>query len=119
MALPQHLRLRGHRQFQHLHRDGKNIFHPLLKLSLLPNQLPHNRYGFIVSTRLGNAVCRNRIRRRLREAVRVWHESLHQGYDVVIIARTPGQNASYHDFYGVLQTLFRRAKLLNGQNTDL
>ena len=45
------------------------------------------RCGFTVTRKLGNAVARNRIRRRLREAVRRETESMRPGFDYVLIAR--------------------------------
>jgi ribonuclease P protein component len=62
--------------------------HPLVMLSLLPNGLTHNRYGFITSKYLGKAVVRNRMRRLLREAVRQCHPHLKSGFDLVWIARS-------------------------------
>ncbi|CAG1772727.1 Ribonuclease P protein component [uncultured bacterium] len=56
-------------------------------VSIAPNTLAHNRYGFIVSKHLGKAVTRNLIRRRLRAVVRELHPQLKPGYDIVIIAR--------------------------------
>jgi ribonuclease P protein component len=54
------------------------------------------RFGFTVSKRVGNAVERNRIRRRLKAAVRdVLLERARQDYDYVLIARRPALDASY------------------------
>lgn len=59
-----------------------------------------NRVGFTVSTKLGNAVRRNRIRRRLRELYRLSEEKLFKGYDVVIVARTAAYDAPFSQLRG-------------------
>jgi ribonuclease P protein component len=82
------LRLRRSDDFQRLRREGRSYPNRLLLMSILPNMLSHNRYGFIVSKQLGSAVRRNRIRRQVREAVRLLHPQLRTGYDIVFIARS-------------------------------
>jgi ribonuclease P protein component len=85
--LRKHLRLRRREDFERLRRSGLVRTQALMVLSMLPNTLTHNRYGFVVSKQLGSAVARNRVKRQLREAIRMLHPSLRSGYDVVIIAR--------------------------------
>ncbi len=102
-------RLRQRADFDRLKAHGKQWRHPLLALSVLPNSLSHNRYAFIASKRLGNAVTRNRIRRRLREAVR--HAALKQGYDIVLIARDNLAWQPYNRIVQILDELFQRANL--------
>lgn len=58
-----------------------------MTLNSARNSLPFNRYGFIVSKRVGAAVVRNRARRLLREAVRALDGELTPGFDIVLIAR--------------------------------
>ena len=85
--MQRHLRLRRQDDFARLRAIGQVQRHPLVIMSVAPNNLPHNRYGFITSKQLGNAVRRNRVRRLLREAVRHVHPMLKPGYDIVFIAR--------------------------------
>jgi ribonuclease P protein component len=82
-------RLRESSDFARLRRQGRVYRHPFVVLSLLPNALSHNRYGFITTKSLGNAVVRNRVRRLLRETVRQLHPRLQPGFDMVLISR-PG-----------------------------
>jgi ribonuclease P protein component len=93
--MQRHLRLRHKEDFAHLRQSGQVWRHPLLLLSVTSNSLTHNRYGFVTSKQLGNAVIRNRIRRLLREAVRQAQPHLAQGYDIALIARTPIRGKSY------------------------
>ena len=64
------LRLTYDADFRRVRTHGKSWAHPFAILCALPNNLPHNRYGFSVSKRIGGAVVRNRVKRLLREAVR-------------------------------------------------
>ena len=59
------------------------------------NGLSNNRLGFTVSVKIGNAVVRNRIRRRLKEAYRLSEDKLINGYDIVIVARDASLNTEF------------------------
>ena len=87
--MQQRFRLRDSGDFDHLRQAGRKVTNRLMTLSFAQNELSHNRYGFIVSKRLGKATIRNRVRRLLREAIRQEHPHLSPGMDVVIIARQP------------------------------
>jgi len=52
-----------------------------------PNDLPHPRLGLSVSRKVGTAVRRNRIKRRVREAFRLLQHDLPQGYDLLVVVR--------------------------------
>lgn len=108
------LRLRSTEDFQRLRRDGRSYPHKLLQMSVLPNVLAHNRYGFIVSKRLGKAVRRNRIRRRVREAVRLLHPQLRMGYDIVFIARPSLEGQPFDVIQRIVNELTRQAGLWEG-----
>ena len=107
------LRLRRPFDFEHVRRHGRSWSTPLVVLVTLPNALEHNRYGFAVGRRIGKATARNRVKRRLREAVRDLHPSLRPGYDVVVIARGPLANpeVSQPAIIEALDQVTRRANL--------
>jgi ribonuclease P protein component len=108
-------RIRANADFQRIRREGRTSVHPLLVISVLPNGLEHSRFGFAVSRQIGKAVHRNRIRRRMRELVRgrIQDGKIAAGWDVVLIARTPIQGASYHQIDEAIGLLLRRAGLWN------
>lgn len=103
--------LRRGEDFQRLRQAGRVTRHPALWLSCTPNDLPHNRYGFIVSKQLGNAVVRNRTRRLLREVIRLRRGQIRLGYDIALIARTPLVGESSATVARIVQELIVRAGL--------
>jgi len=78
-------------------------------MKAVPNGLEQSRFGFSVSKRVGKAVVRNRVRRRLRECVRL--TPYKQGWDVVFIARNPSSEADYHRLDRAVGNLMQRANL--------
>lgn len=108
-------RLRNSRDFEQMRQQGRTFSRPSLLLTVRANGLDHNRYGFVVGKRLGTAVTRNRIRRRLREAMRRLHPQLRPGYDVVVIARPPVVNAAFSSILDALKDALGQAKLKDAQ----
>ncbi|MGQ9598629.1 MAG: ribonuclease P protein component [Anaerolineae bacterium] len=108
-------RLRTSADFERLRQEGQTWVHPLLILSTLPNGLLYNRFGFIVGRRLGRATQRNRIKRRMREAVRlrIQKGEIVTGWDLVFVARYPIQQATFHQIYEAVGVLMRRAGLIS------
>jgi ribonuclease P protein component len=74
-------------EYASLRRNGRSVHGRMMTLNCARNSLPFNRYGIIVSKRVGMAVTRNRARRLLREAVRALDAELSSGFDIVLIAR--------------------------------
>ena len=107
-------RLRKSSEFTIAYREGGSFSGRLLVIRPRANGLPHNRYGFVTSRAVGNAVARNKVRRRLREAVRSL--PLADGWDVVIIARKAAAAAAYQQLRGSLAALLARAGL--ARNVD-
>ena len=55
----------------------------------------HNKLGLTVGTKIGKAVIRNKIRRRIKEIYRTNEEKLKSGWEIVIVARVRSRNAAY------------------------
>ena len=108
--MQQQYRLRKSREFSHVMQERNNWVNSLLVLKISSNNLPETRFGFITSKRLGNAVVRNRVKRRLREAARL--VCLEGGWDCVFIARNRAASTSYRELYEAMESLLRRARLL-------
>jgi len=104
--------------FTAIQTGGTTRSHPLLTARFLRTDLESSRFGLSTGRRLGNAVVRNRVRRRLREALRVMAPSFQPGWDVLIIAR-PAIVAADHDaLVGGLRRLLIGAGVLGGPTTS-
>ena len=116
MAIPRQGRLRHRKDFDAVFRRGRSWNNDLLVLRTLPNGLTHNRCGFVTSKRVGGAVVRNRVRRRLREIVRA--APVKNGWDVVISAKTSAARADYHELKRAVTDLLTRANLMEDRTAD-
>ena len=73
--------------FRRIYRKGKSSVQPCLVVYCQKNRQGATRLGVTVSTKLGKAVVRNRVRRRLREMYRLHLPEMKKGYDIVIGSR--------------------------------
>lgn len=102
-------RLRRREDFDTVYHRGRSWANNLLALRALPNGLDESRFGFSISKRVGNAVVRNRAKRRLREIVRAL--AIPSGWDAVLIARPPAGAADFQQLSGAVRSLCDHARL--------
>ena len=102
-------RLRRTREFAAVRRTGRSWVNELLVLRIAGNEMGLSRVGFSVSRRVGKAVIRNRVKRRLKEIVR--QRDIAGSLDVVITARVPAAQASYRDLERAVDQLLKRTGL--------
>ena len=100
-------------QFAAVYNKGASWVNKLVVLKALTNNLEISRYGFSVSSRVGGAVVRNRIKRRLREILR--QIQLKSGWDIVFIARPVAAGVDYKDLKNSVSNLITKAKLASAE----
>jgi ribonuclease P protein component len=86
----------------------------LLTARFLRTDLETTRFGLSTGRKLGGAVVRNRVRRRIREALRVMAPSFQPGWDVLIIARPAIVEADHATLVGALRRILHRGGVLGG-----
>ncbi len=108
-GFPRTARLLKHADFERVYKQGRRHFSPHLTVFYLvqatdASQEKYARVGFTVGRVLGGAVERNRIKRRLREAVRLRRSNLMRAVDIVI---NPKKSILTLEFATVLEEVGR------------
>ncbi|MEE3249324.1 MAG: ribonuclease P protein component [Chloroflexota bacterium] len=104
-------RLTGSKRFSQIHIGGSSAANRLLVIRYLANGSSCSRFGFLVSKRIGNAAVRNKVKRRLREAVRL--NPVKSGWDAIFIVRRGAGSAKYQDLKDAIDNLLQRANLVD------
>jgi ribonuclease P protein component len=97
--------LRSPRDFAAMQERSTGRSHPLLSVRMRRNELGRDRYGIATSRKLGGAVIRNRVRRRIRAILRTGQRPGGPGWDILVVARGASVTASYADLRSVLLKL--------------
>lgn len=101
-------------EFRRLYAKGRSAVTPTLVIYTRRGRGGGNRVGFTVTTKLGKAVVRNRIRRRLREIYRLNEPRLCRGAELVVVARARSLEAPYADLERDFLAACARLGLLAG-----
>ena len=123
--LPSEQRLRANRDFRLIYARGRShvlpaaVIYVMRRVGEYAQVAPGSRIGFVVSKKQGGAVVRNRIKRRLREAVREQLPELRDGpFDVIFVGRSRANTAEWGELREAVTSLLRRAKLLRGDQNQ-
>src|SRR5512143_245362 len=100
-------RIRKRADFQRISRAGAKTQTPHFRVSICHNGLSHTRLGVTVGRKIGSAVQRNRIKRRVREFFRLNKGSLPGSSDLVITAREGAGSPNFWQVSEELKGLFR------------
>ncbi|MGC1911817.1 MAG: ribonuclease P protein component [Candidatus Acidiferrales bacterium] len=95
MGFPPACRLVRRAEYDAVYREGRRRAGREFSVFLRPNGLERSRFGWSIKKALGNAVKRNRIRRRLREIVRLHRQEIAPGWDIVIHPRSSAATAPF------------------------
>jgi ribonuclease P protein component len=103
--------------FARVRKDGSSAAGRHLVLAVLPDpELNEFRFGLITGRKIGPAVQRNRVRRRLREIIRAHRSNIRPGFLIVTIGRWSSPKATYQQLERDWLKLARRAGLLQDPN---
>ena len=105
-AFPKDFRLLRRAQFKRVYDEGQRRSTSICTIFFRANGLPHTRLGITIPARLGNAVARNRMKRRIREIYRLHRESIAGGWDVVLNPRPGVATATFPTLERELLRLF-------------
>ena len=120
-GLPKSVRLLRTSDYRKVYAEGRRRnLGVLVAFSRMTGDQP-SRVGMAVSKAFGGAVDRNRLKRRLREAVRRNRPELGPGWDIIFHPRTQAKQAKFSDLEAAVrdffETLRRQAKTLAAQSS--
>ncbi len=104
--------------FKRVRHLGKTYTHPLAVLKVALGEAENSRAGIITGKRIGNAVVRNRAKRRLRAAFSEFLPFLLKPSDILVIAREPITNATPVELKIAVKQLLNRAELIGPDDYD-
>lgn len=113
--LPSEHRLRQSADIGLVRRQGQRRQHPFVALfvySQPQESAAASRFAIAVGRHIGKATHRNRIKRRVREILRVRLDKIAAGYDCLIVARSGAATASYSELESALVELLSRSGIL-------
>ena len=98
--------------FRKVYKHGKSFANRYLVMYILKNKSENSRIGISVSKKVGKAIIRNKVRRRIKESYRLnIDENVKYGYDIVFIARVAIKDAEYKDVEKSMKHLVKKAEM--------
>ena len=108
-------RLKKKYQFNYVYKSGEHFSEKAIVLYVTPSKTKSIKVGFAVTKKIGHAVTRNKIRRRLREIVQKYLPNLKQNYNIIVVAREGIVGFSFDELEKEFVSLTKKANLLRDE----
>jgi ribonuclease P protein component len=110
--LPVANRLKKDEDFRQVASGGRYVYSPYFTLKYLPNKLEFSRFGFVISTKIDKrATVRNRLKRQIREVIRLKLAKIPAGYDIMLVPKKQALTLDYQQLDDALGSLFGQARM--------
>lgn len=111
--LPKENRLKKEKEFEKVFKGGRTLKGKSVFLRYLTNGTDKTKIGFVVSKKISKlAVIRNKIKRRMRDIVRLKKDTLKQGLSIIIISLPPIKTMAYREIKEDLENLLKKEELI-------
>lgn len=111
--LPKINRLKKKKDFALVFKRGKGLQDDFLFIKFAKNNLKISRFGFTVSNSLSKkAVVRNKLKRKLREIVRLNLKGIKKGVDIIFIAKSGLEKKTFSEISRIVEDLLKKSKLV-------
>ena len=106
-------RVKKEREFQKVFHEGQSFANRKFVVYVLKKEQPHFRVGISVGKKIGNAVARNAVKRKIRASLFSRKEQIEPTVDFIVIARPSVSNLSSQEVYSNLLHVLKLAKIIN------
>ncbi len=111
--LKKEFRLRKQKDFENVFDKGFYFSGDFLSLKTVKNGLPISRFGFVVSKKISKkAVQRNRVKRLLRESIRLMQKDIRAGFDAVFISKVGIVDKDFREIDLAVGELLKKSRLI-------
>jgi ribonuclease P protein component len=101
--------------FQRVKRAGNSFASPFMVLITAPNNLSFSRFAFAAGRSVGNAVLRNRAKRRMRSCMEAISPLVQPGWDLIIYGRQPLVTAKFNEVSQAMNAILQKAHLFSSE----
>jgi len=109
--LKKSLRLTKNFEFIKVYKTGRRLSSLFFTMYIKKNELNFSRLGVSVSKKVGKSVVRNKIKRRIKEIVRLNYDYIKQGYDIVVSAKPSSVQLDFKAMEKELIGLMKRGRI--------
>lgn len=110
--LTKNRRLVKEKDFQKTFKRGKSFYAKFFGVRAVANNLAHNRYGIVISTKVSKkAVERNKLKRQIRAMLKGFDKSLNSGYDLIIMVLPAALNQEFKALNAELEKILLQLRL--------
>ena len=104
-------RLTKRKEFSYIYKNGAKINYGQLSAYSIKSRFPYVRFGISVNNKVGNAVVRNKIKRRLRSILREYVEKI-KHKNIIIVAHNEVALMSFQDLKTLVKKMFLKGKII-------
>ena len=104
-------RLKKRKHFSYIFKNGSRISSKHITINYIKTKYKNHKIGFSVSKKIGNAVIRNKVKRRLKEIIRIEQHKINKNFNYIIVAREGIENIAYETTKKELINLLKGKKL--------
>ena len=109
-------RLKKRYQFNYVYKSGEHYSGEHIVLYVASSKTKNIKVGLAVTKKVGHAVVRNKVRRRLREIIKKQVPNLKQNNNIIIVARDNINEASFEKLSNEFLKLIKKANLINEES---
>ena len=109
--MKKNFRVKREKDFKAIFKEGTSFANRKFVIYRLENKKKHFRVGLSVSKRLGNAVTRNQIKRRIRHIIQNAKREISEDVDFVVIARNGVEALGYAEMEKNLLHVLKLSKI--------